>query len=245
MAGSRSLGVPGTVGSSGACSSRPRVVTTSRGIRSGSARRTDRGDAGEAIASLRLLFRVLDEYAAAHPEAGRVGIGDLSRPHGGVFDERFGGRGHASHQNGLDVDVYYPRLDGRELRAGATGSGRTRPLPGPRDSVRAGGRREGLRRAAGRAFTGRGGRSSRSSTTTTTCTSASAPRSRRAGHPARASKTKWFGQPGRSGRRDGPPHLAAMAASSGQGTATAAPGTSARNTLGSISSIRSRMPAAM
>ena len=62
-----------------------------------------------------MLLRVLDEYAAAHPEASRVGIGDLSRPHGGVFDERFGGRGHASHQNGLDVDVYYPRLDGQEL----------------------------------------------------------------------------------------------------------------------------------
>jgi murein endopeptidase len=65
---------------------------------------------------LRIVFRVLDDYAVAHPEAGRVGIGDLSRPHGGVFDERFGGRGHASHQNGLDVDVYYPRLDGQELR---------------------------------------------------------------------------------------------------------------------------------
>jgi protein MpaA len=64
---------------------------------------------------LHMLLRVLDEYAAAHPEASRVGIGDLSRPHGGVFDERFGGRGHASHQNGLDVDVYYPRLDGQEL----------------------------------------------------------------------------------------------------------------------------------
>ena len=66
---------------------------------------------------LHILLRVLGEYAAAHPEASRVGIGDLSRPHGGVFDERFGGRGHASHQNGLDVDVYYPRLDGQELRA--------------------------------------------------------------------------------------------------------------------------------
>jgi murein endopeptidase len=64
---------------------------------------------------LRVLLRVLDEYAAAHPEASRVGIGDVSRPHGGVFDERFGGRGHASHQNGRDVDVYYPRLDGQEL----------------------------------------------------------------------------------------------------------------------------------
>jgi murein endopeptidase len=65
---------------------------------------------------LHMLLRVLDEYAVAHPEAARVGVGDLSRPHGGVFDERFGGRGHASHQNGLDVDVYYPRLDGQELR---------------------------------------------------------------------------------------------------------------------------------
>jgi murein endopeptidase len=66
---------------------------------------------------IRMLLRVLDEYSAAHPEASRLGIGDLSRPHGGVFDERFGGRGHASHQNGLDVDIYYPRLDGLELRA--------------------------------------------------------------------------------------------------------------------------------
>jgi murein endopeptidase len=64
---------------------------------------------------LRVLLRVIDEYAAAHPEASRVGVGDLSRPHGGVFDERFGGRGHASHQNGRDVDVYYPRLDRQEL----------------------------------------------------------------------------------------------------------------------------------
>ena len=66
---------------------------------------------------LRMLLRVLEEYATEHPEASRVGVGDLSRPHGGVFDERFGGRGHASHQNGLDVDVYYPRLDRQELRA--------------------------------------------------------------------------------------------------------------------------------
>jgi murein endopeptidase len=66
---------------------------------------------------LRMLLRVLDDYAAAHPEAARVGIGDLSRPNGGVFDERFGGRGHASHQNGLDADVYYPRQDGQELAA--------------------------------------------------------------------------------------------------------------------------------
>ncbi len=65
---------------------------------------------------IRPLLRVLAEYTAAHPETPRIGIGDLSRPNGGVFDERFGGLGHASHQNGLDVDVYYPRRDGLELR---------------------------------------------------------------------------------------------------------------------------------
>jgi protein MpaA len=56
----------------------------------------------------------LAEYAAANPRAARVGVGDLSRRRGGDFGARFGGIGHASHQNGLDVDVYYPRLDGRE-----------------------------------------------------------------------------------------------------------------------------------
>ncbi len=63
---------------------------------------------------VRTLLAVIDAYAAAHPHAPRVGIGDLSRPHGGDFGPRFGGIGHASHQNGLDADVYYPRIDRRE-----------------------------------------------------------------------------------------------------------------------------------
>jgi murein endopeptidase len=58
---------------------------------------------------VRMVLRVLRAHAAAHPDAPRVGIGDLSRPHGGSFGPK-----HASHQNGLDVDVYYPRLDRRE-----------------------------------------------------------------------------------------------------------------------------------
>jgi murein endopeptidase len=58
------------------------------------------------------IDRVLAAYHVDHPEAPQVLVGDLSRPHGGVFDERFGGLGHASHQNGVDVDVYYPRADG-------------------------------------------------------------------------------------------------------------------------------------
>ena len=60
---------------------------------------------------VRTALAVFAEYAAAHPGAARVGVGDLSRPHGGDFSARYGGIGHASHQNGLDADVYYPRRD--------------------------------------------------------------------------------------------------------------------------------------
>ena len=108
---------------------------------------------------VRTVLRVLAAHHAAHPDAPRVGIGDLSRPRGGDFGARFGGLGHASHQNGLDVDVYYPRRDGQELaptrvgqidvglaqdlverfvRAGATKVfvGPHTPLRGPRRIVR-------------------------------------------------------------------------------------------------------------
>jgi murein endopeptidase len=60
---------------------------------------------------LRAIFTVLDGYAAVYPDAARVGVADLSRPQGGHFGKEFGGLGHASHQNGLDVDVLYPRGD--------------------------------------------------------------------------------------------------------------------------------------
>jgi murein endopeptidase len=56
-----------------------------------------------------IVLRVLAAYAHDHPDAPRVAIGDLSRPHGGYFGPK-----HVSHQNGLDVDVYYPRRDRRE-----------------------------------------------------------------------------------------------------------------------------------
>ena len=68
---------------------------------------------GRLIGTVR---RVLAAYAGRHPHAPPVLVGDLSRPRGGDFGRRYGGIGHASHQNGRDVDVYYPRLDGR-LRA--------------------------------------------------------------------------------------------------------------------------------
>ena len=59
------------------------------------------------------VLRVLWEYHEENPDAPPVLVGDLSRKNGGDFGARVGGGlGHASHQNGLDVDVYYPRLDG-------------------------------------------------------------------------------------------------------------------------------------
>jgi murein endopeptidase len=58
---------------------------------------------------VRIVLNVVAGYARAHPDAPRVGIGDFSRPHGGYFGPK-----HVSHQNGLDVDVYYPRRDRRE-----------------------------------------------------------------------------------------------------------------------------------
>ena len=63
---------------------------------------------------VRTLVRVSKAYAKRHPGAPRLVIGDLSRPRGGDFGRRFGPIGHASHQNGLDADVYFPRRDGKE-----------------------------------------------------------------------------------------------------------------------------------
>jgi murein endopeptidase len=64
---------------------------------------------------VRVILRVARDFHAAHPEAPRLTVGDLSRPRGGDFGPRYGLPGHASHQNGLDVDLYYPRLDRKEL----------------------------------------------------------------------------------------------------------------------------------
>jgi murein endopeptidase len=66
---------------------------------------------------VRLVLDVLADYRAEHPDAPRVGVADLSRSHGGNFGKQFGGLGHVSHQNGLDVDILYPRIDRVERRA--------------------------------------------------------------------------------------------------------------------------------
>ena len=63
---------------------------------------------------IRMVLRVARRHSGADPEPPPpMLVGDLSRPRGGEFGRRFGGLGHSSHQNGLDVDVYYPRRDGR------------------------------------------------------------------------------------------------------------------------------------
>src|SRR3954469_11850383 len=66
---------------------------------------------------IRTLLKVIHDYRTAHDSAQRVGIMDLSRTHGGAFGRNFGGLGHASHQNGLDADILYPRRDATERRA--------------------------------------------------------------------------------------------------------------------------------
>ncbi len=56
--------------------------------------------------TIRTIVSVTAAYREASPNAPRVVVGDISLQGGGRMDE------HRSHQNGLDVDVYYPRLDG-------------------------------------------------------------------------------------------------------------------------------------
>ena len=59
--------------------------------------------------TVRTTLAVLRGFARDHPKAPRVGVGDLSVRGGGDFGPEVGGGiGHATHQNGLDVDVYYP-----------------------------------------------------------------------------------------------------------------------------------------
>jgi hypothetical protein len=61
--------------------------------------------------TIRAIVSVTGAYRAANPSAPRVLVGDISRPGGGPMTDE-----HVSHQNGLDVDIYFPRVDGT-LRA--------------------------------------------------------------------------------------------------------------------------------
>ena len=57
--------------------------------------------------TIRTVVSVLEAYRAANPGAPRVVVGDISFKGGGPMRDE-----HDSHQNGLDVDIYYPRRDG-------------------------------------------------------------------------------------------------------------------------------------
>jgi murein endopeptidase len=61
---------------------------------------------------VREVLELGEWWARTHPDAPRLGIGDLSRPRGGPFHGPV--VGHASHQNGLDVDIRLVRRDGAE-----------------------------------------------------------------------------------------------------------------------------------
>ena len=68
---------------------------------------------------VRMVLRMLHEYRLAHPRR-RASASPTSRVRTAGRSARvYGGLGHASHQNGLDVDVLYPRLDKLELPAEA------------------------------------------------------------------------------------------------------------------------------
>ena len=56
--------------------------------------------------TIRTVISVAAAYRTAHPDAPRLVIGDISREGGGPMTDE-----HVSHQNGLDVDLYFPRLD--------------------------------------------------------------------------------------------------------------------------------------
>lgn len=65
--------------------------------------------------TIRTVVSAIAAYRTANPDAPRVVVGDISFRGGGPMEL------HRSHQNGLDVDFYYPRLD-RRLRAPRTTS---------------------------------------------------------------------------------------------------------------------------
>ena len=124
---------------------------------------------------VRVLLRVARRYHRAHPTAARMAIGDLSRPHGGDFGPRFGYIGHASHQNGLDADVYYPRRDGTERAPRRGRPDRPAALAGARGPVPGGGCGARARRSRRRGSPARASASWRTTTTTCTCGSGTDP----------------------------------------------------------------------
>jgi len=59
---------------------------------------------------VRFVLRITSIWHRNHPDRPRLVIGDLSLERGGPIG------GHASHQNGRDVDIFWPRRDRQEIR---------------------------------------------------------------------------------------------------------------------------------
>jgi Penicillin-insensitive murein endopeptidase len=56
---------------------------------------------------VRAVLLGLAAYRARHPGAPKVAVGDMGLRHGGEID------GHSTHENGRQIDLYFPRRDRR------------------------------------------------------------------------------------------------------------------------------------
>jgi murein endopeptidase len=72
-----------------------------RAQRIGGSDRTRWGDCGV----VRAVLRGIAAYRRRNPDAPPVAVGDMALRHGGPID------GHATHQNGRQIDLYFPRRD--------------------------------------------------------------------------------------------------------------------------------------
>ena len=100
-------------------------------------RRTGRGGAGAPTGSSRTRARRARARTAPRTRTRRASASPTCRARTAAASARnFGGLGHASHQNGLDVDILYPRA--RRARAARVGAaaGRRGARAGPRRPLR-------------------------------------------------------------------------------------------------------------
>ena len=56
---------------------------------------------------VRAVLRGLAAYRARNPDAPLVAVGDMGLRHGGEIDR------HSTHENGRQIDLYFPRRDRR------------------------------------------------------------------------------------------------------------------------------------
>lgn len=104
---SQSIGTPGVGRIDGA------VLLPRHGVdffawdwRTERAAQTDRARWGNCTLIKRVMVAI-SRYRARYPDSAPVVVGDIGLRHGGEIE------GHGTHENGLAVDVYYPRKDRR------------------------------------------------------------------------------------------------------------------------------------